>query len=477
LIFKADKGINKRYFAIKFIKMNIEFNIKDEGTILLKLFKKGIENNKIFFNLIDENQKTWVELELVENNLNILSISEEIIDIKEVIDAKLDDLYSIIIEIEKSGADSYNENGELELNPYDPEKIKVRSDRIPITLISQMITDSDIDLNLDFQRHFVWNNLQKSLLIESILLRIPLPMFYFAEDKDGKLSVVDGLQRISTIKEFMDNKFPLKNLQYLEASCGGKYYTSKDKKKGIDSKYFRWFNLTNISANIIDPTSPYKVKYDIFRRINTGGKPLNNQEIRNCLTGQGLRAVLKEMVTLPEFKTATDNSIKNTRMENEEMALRFLVFNRMVEKSNSIDSYTGYMDSALDEFTELNIKSKKQDLEKYIPQFGRAMDNAEYLLGKKYAFRKILLKDLEPNAYKQLINKALFVCISILLAKYESVKLKEVNPEFALQQPLAKKIEEDKLLFYYLSYGTNGRANLLYAFKVLKELFDKQLKK
>lgn len=456
--------------------MNIEFKIKDEGTILLKPFKKGIENNKILFNLIDDNQKVWVELELAEQNLNILSISEEIIDSKEVIDSKLDDLYSTIIEIEKSGADSYNENGELELNPYDPEKIKVRSDKIPVTLISQMITAGDIDLNPDFQRHLVWNNLQKSLLIESILLRIPLPMFYFAEDKDGKLSVVDGLQRISTIKEFMDNKFPLKNLQYLEASCSGKYYQSEGKKKGIDSKYFRWFNLTNLSANIIDPTSPYKVKYDIFRRINTGGKPLNNQEIRNCLTGQGLREVLKEMVTLKEFKSATDNSIKNTRMDDEEIALRFLVFNKMVEKSNSIDSYNGYMDSALDEYTEINIKSRKQDLETNIPRFSNAMKNAEYLLGRKHAFRKILPRDLEPNAYKQLINKALFVCISILLAKYDSAKLKKANPEFALQQPLANKINDDKELLYYLSYGTNGRANLLYTFKVLQELFDKQIK-
>ena len=456
--------------------MNIEFKTKEDETVLLRPYKKGIENNKILFDLIDSEKKVWVELALAEQNLNIISISEDIIDKKEVIDAKLDDLYLTIIEIEKSGADSYNENGELELNPYDPEKIKVRSDKIPVTLISQMIDAGDIDLNPDFQRHLVWNNLQKSLLIESILLRIPLPMFYFAEDKDGKLTVVDGLQRISTIKEFMNNKFPLRNLQYLEDNCGGKYYESKGKKKGIDSKYFRWFNLTNLSANIIDPTSPFKVKYDIFRRINTGGKPLNNQEIRNCLTGQGLRDALKDMVTLPEFLSATDKSVKNTRMDDQEIALRFLVFYKMVEINGNIDKYTGYMDSTLDEFTEMNIKTKKHDLEKYIPEFSKAMKNSEYLLGKKCAFRKILPKDTEPGAYKQLINKALFVCISIILAKYDPPKLKSLNAELALQKSLANKINEDKDLFYYLSYGTNGRANLLYTFKILQELFDKQIK-
>jgi len=456
--------------------MNIEFNLKDNETILLTPFKKGNDGNAILFNLIDDNQEIWIELEVVDQNFNITHISPEIIDDKEEVENKLDEFYLSIIEIEKSGTDSYNENNSFESNPYDPEKIKVRSDKIPVTLIAQMISNGDIDLNPDFQRNLVWDHIQKSRLIESILLRIPLPMFYFAEDKDGKLSVVDGLQRISTIKEFMDNKFPLKKLQYLDESCGGRYYESKGRKEGIDAKYFRWFNLTNLSANIIDPTSPYKVKYDIFRRINTGGRPLNNQEIRNCLTGQGLRDALKQMANLSEFKTATDNSIKSKRMDDQEIALRFMLFYNMVENYGNIDSYLGYMETSLDEFTEDHIKTKNRDLERYVSRFSNAMLNAEYLIGRKYSFRKITPKDLAPNAYKQLINKALFVCTSILLANYDHSKLKEMNAESSLLIPLADKIENDPDLFYYLSYGTNGRSNLLYTFHVLKELFENQIK-
>ena len=121
----------------------------------------------------------------------------------------------------------------------------------------------------------------------------------------------------------MDNKFPLKNLEYLKESCEGRYYKSDSKKEGIDAKYFRWFNQTQLSVNVIDPTSPYKVKYDIFRRINTGGKPLNNQEIRNCLADTKLRNALREMTSLHSFKAATDNSIKSTRLDDQEIALRF----------------------------------------------------------------------------------------------------------------------------------------------------------
>ncbi|MDR3246660.1 MAG: DUF262 domain-containing protein [Prevotellaceae bacterium] len=454
----------------------MEFKIKDGKIIALNLLKKEINDDRTLFDLIDENQEVWMKLEICNNSLSISMKSDDIIDDDDIIESKMDDLLSEIIEIEKSGTDNYNEGNSIELNPYNPEEIKVRSDKIPITLISQMIDNKDIDLNPDFQRHLVWDHIQKSRLIESVLLRIPLPMFYFAEDKEGKLSVVDGLQRISTIKEFMNNKFPLKNLQYLETTCGGKYYETKDKKQGIDAKYFRWFNLTTLSANIIDPSSPFEVKYDIFRRINTGGKPLNNQEIRNCLTGQGLRETLKEMASLEEFKTATDNSIKPKRMEDQEVVLRFLMFYDMVIHKGDIDSYNGYMDSSLDEFTEIQIKSKKSDFEQQIKNFSNAMKNAEYLIGRKYAFRKIAPDNILPGVGKQLINKALFVCISILLADWEHEKIKFLNANQALLSPLATKIRDDRQLFNYLSYGTNGKANLLYTYKILKQLFNEIIK-
>ena len=453
--------------------MNIEFNIQNEETVLLNVQKKEETPNE--YNLIDSDNIVWMELSLSNQSLNIISKSDLITDDDDVIESKLDALLHEIIEIEKSGTDGFTENSDVELNPYDPDKIKVRSDKMPITLLSTMIDSGDIDMNPDFQRNLVWSNFQKSRLIESILLRIPLPMFYFAEDFEGKLSVVDGLQRISTIKEFMDNKFPLKDLQYLNESCNGRYFKDEGKKKGLDTKYSRWFNLTTISANIIDPTSPYKVKYDIFRRINTGGRPLNNQEIRNCLTGQGLRDTLKEMVGLPEFKSATDNSIKSTRMDDQELALRFLVFYKMYESSDNIDSYNGYMDAILDEFTENNIKTPKLELDKYVKYFSNAMQNAEYLIGRRYAFRKILLKDIQPDSYKQLINKALFVCTSVLLAQYDTERVKELNEEQSLKQVIAEKINSDRDLLYYLSYGTNGKANLLYTFRVLSELFKQNI--
>jgi len=454
----------------------MEINTKNGDKIILDPRINEEEQGKILIDLLDENNKLWMKVESCNGSIKINERNDEIADEEEIIESKLDDLISEIIEKQKSGTDTYNEGKSKDIKPYNPEEIKVNSDKLSITLIFQMIENGDLDLNPDFQRHLVWNQIQKSRLIESILLRIPLPMFYFAEDKDGKFTIVDGLQRISAIKEFMDNKLPLKGLQYLEKTCGNKFYETKDKNTGIDAKYFRWFNLTSLSANIIDPSSPYLVKYDIFRRINTGGKPLNNQEIRNCLTGQGLREALKEMSTMSEFRTATDNSIKPKRMEDQEVALRFLMFYDKVKKEGNIESYTGNMDASLDKFTEDNIKRNKTYFNQAIEGFYTAMKNAEYLLGRRYAFRKILPATIHPDAYKQLINKALFVCISILLADYEYEKIISCNDKNSLLFPLAEKIQSDSQLLNYLSYGTNSKANLLYIYSVLKELFMEKIR-
>jgi hypothetical protein len=454
--------------------MNIEFNLDNEETVFLNPVKKIIDGNN-FFDLIDSEQKIWMTLQLNVNHFIIIEKSNLIIDDSETIESKLDDLVIEIIQIEQSGTDSFVENTQVNDDPYNPDDIKVRTDKLAIPTLYQMMESGDIDLNPDFQRNLVWENFEKSRLIESILLRIPLPMFYFAEDNEGKLTVVDGLQRITTIKDFMDNKFPLKNLQYLQDSCGGRYYKSLNKKVGIDSKYFRWFNLTSISANFIDPSSPYNVKYDIFRRINTGGRPLNNQEIRNCFTGQGVRDTLKEMVSLPEFASATDKSIKSKRMDDQEIALRFVFFNFLNTVDGNIEGYNGYMDSSLDWFAENHKKTNKDDLQEYVIDFSNAMKNAEYLIGKKYAFRKITPIDLEPTSYKQLINKALFVCTSVLLARYDFERVKELNSSSSLLHPLAEEIRSDDSLFNYLSYGTNGWNNLNYTFNKLKELFSNNI--
>lgn len=434
----------------------------------------------IIYELKDETNKSWMQLHLVNSHFEIIQQDDRIIESKEDIREKLDELVLVVIEQEQSGTDS-NELPTQEVSPYDPDSIKVQTKPFNIKLISDMIDSGDIDLTPDFQRNFVWNPIQKSRLIESILLRIPLPMFYFSEDEEGLITVVDGLQRLTTIKEFMDNKFPLKGLEYLKSTCEDRYYTDKNKdatpngKKGIDPKYFRWFNMTQFTVNVIDSSSPPKVKYDIFKRINTGGKPLNSQEIRNSLASKNLRDILREMTVSDTFKQATDYSIRATRMEDKEVALRFICFYRYYKDDSTLSNYNGNMDSTLDELTELLGKHKKESLDKYIILFNNAMENAAHLFGK-YAFRKVLPKHLDPKANKQLINKALFVSCSVLLSQFDPKEIKEKTEKCVLIRPLAESIENDRKLFDYLSYGTNGKANFQYVFETIERLISQYIK-
>ena len=454
--------------------MNIDVKINDNfETVDFSIVKKEETTNRYHF-INKENNQVLLEVETDLKNKTLRIVSKTVdIDEEEFNEIK-GDAFVKIIELELSGINNSGESISTEYKPYDPETIKLRTDKISLAQISTMIDNGDIDLTPAFQRNLVWDSFRKSRLIESILLRIPLPMFYFSEDLEGRLTIIDGLQRISTIKEFMENKFPLKNLQYLE-NCEGRYFKEEDNKKGLETKYVRWFNLTNISVNIIDPISPYQVKYDIFRRINTGGKPLNNQEIRNCFAEQGLRDTLKAMVSTAEFKTATDSSVRSTRMDDQEIALRFLAFEELFSRDGNINDYSGYMESFLDDYTERHKKDTPQDFEDKVQLFVNAMKNAAYLIGGRYAFRKILPESMASTARKQILNKALFVVTSLLLSQYTYEEVTIYNKEGLLTKVIADTIVEDDQLYNYLSYSTNSKANMLYIFKIFNELFIKHI--
>jgi uncharacterized protein with ParB-like and HNH nuclease domain len=459
--------------------MPIDIAIEDGATTVLAAVKQRTEDNSNFYHFVDQSLSVWIKAELTGSKFEIKSRTDEVAEDNESLQSKLDELAMRIIEIEQSGSE-FNDFEEMQtdddIKPFNPEDIKVHAKQFSLRLISDMIEEGDIDMTPDFQRNLVWNNFQKSRLIESILLRIPLPMFYFSEDKEGKMTIVDGLQRLTTIKEFMDNKFKLSKLEYLEKSCEGRYYKDQGNKDGLEAKYLRWFKQTQFSVNVIDASSPPKVKYDIFRRINTGGKPLNNQEIRNCLASKQLRKTLKEMTELEEFKTATDWSIRPTRMEDQEVALRFILFTRLLDKSKGVKEYSGYMDTSLDDLTE-DLQDEHPDvLYSYVKLFSNAMKNAEYLIGHRHAFRKIVVEDLDEDAYKQLINKALFASTSVLLSKFDHKLIIRSCEKNTLAMPIAENIDTDIEFHNYLTYGTNGRNNLLYVFDKMTEIIDTNLK-
>ena len=362
--------------------------------------------------------------------------------------------------------DEYNE----EALPYDPKKIRVDEKNFSLRQIKDLIDDGDIDLQPDYQRAAVWNRKQNSRLIESILLRIPLPAFYFSKDEEGKYQVIDGQQRLTAIHDYMKNNYILRGMAYLtsvnykggEVAEGCCYEDSGKNKKGLSDAYRRCIDASQIHVHVIDPSSPPPLKYEIFSRLNTGGVVLNAQEIRNCFASNALRKLLKDMSRNEHFLEATDGGLstkpKVKRMKDQEAGLRFLSYRRLLGKGALPETEkigpTTLMSDTSDELS----KCKAHKLERYKDLFNLSMKNAAYLFGAQ-AFRRHELSDLDSGVVESpkkgsRINIQLFVAWSLILSCVSLEELKEAGiRRHSFARVLAKAMDEDREFFELIDSG------------------------
>lgn len=349
--------------------------------------------------------------------------------------------------------------------PYDPEFIRVDTKPFNISLVYDMMKDGDINLSPDFQRQFVWTDIgARSRLIESIMLRIPLPVFYLAQDHAGRLQVVDGLQRLTVIKQFLDNELRLRDLEYLKDE-EGKVFRHDDPSRCIDQRFRKRILQTQIMMNIIDPQTPADVKFDIFKRINQGGRPLNAQEIRNCMSAPETRHLLHSLSRSPDFLEATCSSVGTVRMQDQEIALRFAAF-RLADLGKQAP-YPGNMERFLDQTIEtLNYDSRLFD--QLVPAFERSMRNSAHLFGA-FAFRKCSPQDLLPGARRRLMNNSLFTTWSVVLAERDEEEVQAVKAA-SFAGIVAHELERDPDYYDSVSVGTNDRRRLRYAFEKVRAI-------
>jgi hypothetical protein len=248
-------------------------------------------------------------------------------------------------EIEIENADTVSDGAEDEIEPvmqepFNPSEINIISKPDTLRNIIERLKHDEIDMNTDFQRHAeLWDNRKMSKLLESILIRFPLPAFYFDASDEDKWLIVDGLQRLSAIKKFVvDQKLRLHGLEYLKDVRGMKY-------DDLPRTYKRRIDECAVTLFLIQPGTPEAVKYSIFRRINTGGLVLNDQEIRNAMAKPEVRKYLENLASDAYLiKTIGDQS---RRMVDQEMVLRYLAF-RFMDYEQSKKNIASFLDEMID---------------------------------------------------------------------------------------------------------------------------------
>lgn len=323
--------------------------------------------------------------------------------------------------------------------PFDPASISIESKIVPMDTLLRRLRQNSIRLAPTFQRNYVWDDTRKSQLIESLMLRIPLPMFYVAANEDGTWDVVDGLQRLTTIRDFLlgeeldeDGKktvldakiLTLNKLEFWGDRFNGKSF-KKLRNQIENARIVNNILETELRFTVINPGTPEEVKRNIFKRINTGGMPLTQQEIRHALYQGNSSELLAKLVNLPVFKNAVDNSVNDSRMAGRELILRFLAFfiHDQKQYTSDMDKYLSnamriinfssplpereklkiFKDIAFAKIKELNII----DLESF---FSIAMKRNHKFFGG-FAFRKAIY-----GMRRTPVNKALFETWSNIFA-------------------------------------------------------------
>lgn len=352
--------------------------------------------------------------------------------------------------------------------PWDPESIRVSTKTFSLRNMVDLIQEGSLDLAPDFQRLKVWKPVQKAQLIESILLQIPLPAFYFAEESDGSLKVVDGVQRLSTINDFVSGGSDKGGGFYLD---GLEYIADARRKRFSDLPPVwkrRIFN-TQIVVNVIAPTTPAPVMFDIFRRINTGGTPLNSQEIRHCISKRRGRDFLKRLVDIPAFDLATGGRLHGqNRMIDREVTLRFVAFWHYGPEEYSEESMDAFLIKATRALDDPKLVTDER-LDQIAAAFERGLTNA-YIVFGDHAFRKWF----DRSESKHPFNRALFEVWAVTLSAIPEDVIRDVAQELAVAARNA--MSENVVYLAALSTSTGAVANVRRRFEVTAQIVAGVLK-
>ena len=363
-----------------------------------------------------------------------------------------------VTQYEEDGIEEIDESSTI-TEPFDPNHIKIDTQPLTLHHIIDRLQHKEINLFTEFQRgKDLWDKTQQSRLIESILLRMPLPSFYFDGQDDNKWQIVDGLQRVSTVKNFVVDKIlTLENLEFLTQFNGCTY---DDLHRDLQRRIAAF----PIVVYLIQKGTPEEVKFNLFKRINTGGLVLTPQEIRHALNQGTPAEYVKKLAEFKEFKRATCYTIKSERMQDRDFVTRFVSF--YVNYKNYQPDLDSFMNKSMAKIKSISERQRETMAE----DFQKAMQIAFDIFNND-AFRKRFNLDDRRRP----INKALFETLSVNFAHLSEAQKKQLlDRKDLFRQKLIKLMHKDKFI-RSISSGTGQKDAVETRFSDVKEIIQETI--
>ena len=337
---------------------------------------------------------------------------------------------------------------------YPLDEMLIRSENRTIHDVVRRIDQGRYVMDPEFQRDFIWPEDKQSKLIESVIMRIPLPVFYLAEEPEGRVVVVDGLQRLSTFDRFVKDKLKLRLPD--QSDLNGKSFSE------LPAKYQNRIEDCSLIVYVIDSKIPERARLDIFERVNSG-LPLTRQQMRNSLfTGKATR-FLKEEAQSKVFLQATGGSLRTSSMRDREFVNRFCAF--------QILTAAEYRRDDMDEFLAESLRIMNRQSDEYLSRLGtafrRGLENNFALFGR-HAFRK----HTRGQESRGVLNASLWDVMSTGLSHYKKDQV-DANAD-ALREAFHGLLEDEEFNTA-ITYGPNGPRKVRHRFEAAHGMMQEVL--
>lgn len=341
---------------------------------------------------------------------------------------------------------------------YPLDDLLIRNETRTINDVIRRIDQERYIMDPDFQRDFIWPDDKQSKLIESVIMRIPLPVFYLAEDEEGRMIVVDGLQRLSTFHRFVKGGLQLRLPDRSELDRLRFFDLPPKLKNRIED--------CNLICYIIDSKVPERARLDIFERVNSG-EPLTRQQMRNSLFMGPSTRFLKEASDAESFLKATGSRLNRKTMRDREFINRFCAFRLL-----GLDEYRGDMDDFLAQSLRKMNKMTKDDLSRLSDEFKRSMEN-NYMLFETHVFSKSFLGLYKPlGRTRKVLNASIWDVMSTGLSHYNRDRVTKSADD--LRKSFCQLLQDDEFVTA-ITYSTNDSKRVRERFHRAEQMFQEVL--